>query len=79
METTKSKFYLIITIFLLIVINLTIIVKIDVSNLQWKRFTYEDGILLYNICQKNWWSKTALIDRIYEDKKTDFREFLLGK
>jgi hypothetical protein len=79
MDKTRSNIYLISTVFLLIIINLTLIVKIDVANLQGKRFTYEDGVLLYNICQKHGGSKDTLIKRVYEDKNTDFREFILGK
>lgn len=78
METTKTKLYLVATIFLLIVINLLTIIKTD-RFLRNKPFTYEDGIVLYNICQKNGGSKELLINRIYEDNNTDFREFLLGK
>lgn len=74
----KSKIYLIIIIFLLIVINLIMVVKAD-KFLQNKPFTYEDGVFLYNICQKNGGSKDLLIKRIYENKNTDFREFILGK
>ena len=78
METTKSKVYLISIIFILIIINLTLIVKVDVARNQ-KYFSYEDGVMLYNICQKKGGSKEALIKKIYENKNTDFREFLLGK
>lgn len=79
MEATKSKLYLIGIIFLLVVINLTLIIKIDVAIFKNKAFTYEDGIVLYNICNKKGGSKETLINRIYENKTTDFREFLLGK
>lgn len=78
MENLRSKLYLISIIFLLIIINLTLIVKVDVLRNE-KYFTYEDGIMLYNICQKKWGSKETLIRKVYENKNTDFREFLLGK
>lgn len=78
METNKNKAYLISIIFILIILNLTLIVKVDVARNQ-KYFTYEDWIVLYNICQKKSGSKETLINKIYENKNTDFREFLLGK
>lgn len=79
METIKTKLYLVTIIFVLIILNLTLVAKIDLADLKSKKFTYEDGVMLYNICQKNGGSKETLIKRIYEDKNTDFREFILGK
>ena len=79
MDAPKNKLYLYSIIFSLIVINLTLIMKIDVEYLKGKRFTYEDGVILYNICVKKWGNKETLIDRVYEDKKTDFRDFILWK
>lgn len=78
METTRTKLYLAVIVFILIIINLLTIIKVD-RVLKNKPFTYEDGIVLYNICQKNGGSKELLINRVYDGKNTDFREFLLGK
>jgi len=78
METTKHKFYLYAIIFFLAVINLTIITKVD-TVLKDKPFTYEDGVALYNICQKHGGQKDTLVKRVYEGKNTDFREYILGK
>jgi hypothetical protein len=64
-------------IIVLVFTNLSIISKLDAGLLEGKRFTYEDGVVLYNICQKNGGSKEALVNRIYEGKNTDFREFIL--
>ena len=79
MEKEKSKLYLIAVIFLLIIINVNLIIKVDSYMLEWKRFTYEDWVALYNICQKNWGPKDTIRNRIYEDNNTDFREFILWK
>ena len=77
--TIKNNYYLGFIIMLLVIMNLTLIVKIDSQHNAGKRFTYTDCVVLYKICSKNGWDKTKLINRIYEGKNTEFREFLLGK
>jgi len=79
MDAPVNKLYLYSIIFLLIIINISTIIKVDNELLKGKRFTYEDWVMLYNICNKKGGPKESLINRIYEDQKTDFRDFILGK
>lgn len=78
MGTIKNNMVLGAIILFLIAININISVK-TAKVLQEKAFTYEDGIVLYNLCKKKGGSKGSLYNRIYEEKNTEFREFLLGK
>lgn len=75
----KYIFFLLITVMILCVLCMKQFVIIQDFIDQGKRFSYEDGVMLYEICQKKWWPKQSLIDRIYEEKRTDFREFILWK
>lgn len=69
------------TIIVMILISIVLYQASQVSEFlnAWKRFTYEDGVYLYEICSKKWGQKDSLINRIYENKNTDFREFILWK
>jgi len=50
--TTKNSFYLWGTILFLILLNFSLIVRIDSYHNYGKRFTYTDGVALYKICNK---------------------------
>ena len=43
-----------------------------------KSFTYKDWQVLYEIVQKNSWSKTKFILQSYWEEETPFKRFLLG-
>lgn len=43
-----------------------------------KSFTYKDGQVLYEICNKKPWPKTKFILQTYWSDETDFKNFLLG-
>ena len=77
--TTKNSFYLWGTILFLILLNFSLIVRIDSYHNYGKRFTYTDGVALYKICNKKPWNKDSMINRLYWEKNTDFKEFLQGK
>jgi hypothetical protein len=78
MGTAKNNLYLFAIIIILTILNISLIVEAD-KVFKEKPFTYEDGVALYNMCKKKGGSKEAMYNRVYEDKRTDFREFLLGK
>ena len=79
MERRKINLYLILTIFVLVLLVLMQSVKIDQEMKKWRRFTYEDWVYLYYICNKKPWPKESLVDKIYSTNNTDFREFILWK
>lgn len=76
MEKLKNNCYLFIAIIILIIANITLISKVDIFNKEGKRFTYQDWLVLYKICQKNWGSKDKIIKEIYQWNNTDFKKFL---
>lgn len=76
---TRCKVYLLFIIGILVLLNLTIVVKLGTFTDIWERFTLQDGLILYEICNKKWWSKEKKIFEVYQDKETPFKEFLLAK
>jgi len=73
----KSNLHLLLIVIVLVFTNLYLVSQVDLAFMKARHFTYEDGVALYNICQKNGGNKDTLIKRIYEDKNTDFKEFIL--
>jgi len=76
---TRCKAYLLIIIFILVALNWTLVIRLDEFKKTWPRFTYQDWLILYEICNKKWWSKEKKIQMIYWETETDFKKFLLSK
>lgn len=76
---TRCKVYLLFIIGILVLLNLTIVVKLGTFTDTWERFTYEDWLALYEICKKHPWPKEKKIKTVYWESMTKFKEFLLAK
>ena len=44
----------------------------------WLRFTFDDWVVLFNICSQKTWPKVSVINKLYWDKQTDFKTYLLN-
>ena len=82
--TTRIFFIIIFTT--LIFLNLSLSIKNEELNLKIEKhlnilniFTLEDWIILYDFCEKKPWPKLSTIVRVYWDKQTDFKNYLLEK
>ncbi len=75
---TSMRLLLISMTICLVIFNRVFLIVIEDFHDEWKRFTFKDGVMLYNICQKNEF-KEDILKQVYWDKTTDFREFLLSK
>lgn len=75
----KNNLYLLFIVIVLVFTNLYMVSNVDTHLRHDKVFTYEDGVYLYTVCNKNGGSKDTIVSRIYEDKNTDFKEFILWK
>lgn len=78
----KNCYLLVPLVVIMVIINFLTISKTNIfleENEKNKKIYYEDLIYIYEVCNKKWWDKTSLRNRIYEDKKTEFREFILWK
>lgn len=43
----------------------------------WKRFTYDDWVILYELCTKKKWVQTTNILKMYWEKETDFKKLFI--
>ena len=76
---TRNKIYICLIFFLLTFANITLLAKLKEQEWKWARFTYEDGVALFNYCQLKAWPKTKMIVDTYWDKQTDFKNYLLKR
>ena len=73
----KSRIMLLIIISLLIIANLALLQKLDEHAELGTRFTFQDWVMLYNICQTKEWVDLKKIVETYWNKQTDFKNFIL--
>ncbi len=68
-----NKHYILIIFFVVIAVVFSYIYNQSNFVNKWKRFTYKDGVVLYEICKNN---KKVDIEKLYGNRQTDFRNYL---
>ncbi len=76
---TTTKIYIGLCIFFLWLLNIYLVLKLNEEMWKWSRFTLEDWMILYDFCEQKPWPKLSQIVRVYWEKQTDFKNYLLEK
>lgn len=76
MLKTKNKIFLSSVIIMLIMMNLSLVIRYEKFVDAWNRFTLADWLYLYEACKKKSWSKATLKATLYPDWLTPFQEYI---
>jgi len=73
----KCKIYIALIFFILWFANIFLLLKLDEQITVWKRFTYEDWLILYKLCMTATGTTLNDVVWIYWNNQTDFKNYIL--